>query len=141
MVQAEYARARAVLKEALALAERRQDPTALAEANTYLGHATVVAGDVEEGTRRLQEAVRRWEALGNPHGLGETLFYLGYAADVSGGAAAAAAAHYTAALGQLAKAGNAQHAGSSTATSGCSSGSAGSCPARWRTSRRRCVLA
>ena len=37
MVQAQYTRARAVLKEALALAERRQDPTAIAEASTYLG--------------------------------------------------------------------------------------------------------
>src|SRR5260221_14140735 len=100
MVQAQCPRARAVLKEALALAERRQDPTALAEASMYLGNVTVLAGDVEEGTRRLQEAVRRWEALGNPHGLGETLFCLGYAADVSG-ETAAAAAHYAAALGQL----------------------------------------
>ena len=76
----------------------------------YLGNVTVLAGNVEEGTRRLQEAVRRWEALGNPHGLGETLFCLGYAADVVG-ETAAAAAHYTAALGQLGKAGNARHAG------------------------------
>ncbi len=110
MVQAEYIRARAVLTEALALAERQQDPISIAEASTYLGHATVVAGDVEEGTRRLREAVRRWEALGDPHGLGETLFYLGYAADVMGDTAAAAA-HYSAALGRLGDAGNAQHAG------------------------------
>jgi predicted ATPase/DNA-binding CsgD family transcriptional regulator/transcriptional regulator with XRE-family HTH domain len=110
MVQAQYTRARAVLKEALALAERRQDPIALAEASMYLGNVTVLAGNVEEGTRRLQEAVRRWEALGDPHGLGETLFCLGYAADVEG-KTAAAAAHYTAALGQLGKAGNARHAG------------------------------
>jgi predicted ATPase/DNA-binding CsgD family transcriptional regulator/transcriptional regulator with XRE-family HTH domain len=110
MVQAEYAHARAVLKEALALAERQQDPAAIAEASTYLGHATVVAGEVEEGMRRLQEAVRRWKALGDPHGIGETLFYRGYAADVMGDAAAAAA-HYTAALGSLADAGNTQHAG------------------------------
>jgi predicted ATPase/DNA-binding CsgD family transcriptional regulator len=110
MVQAEYARAQAVLKEALALAARRQDAAASAAASTYLGHATVVAGDVAEGTRRLQEAVRRWEALGDAHGLGETLFYRGYAADVAG-EMAAAAVHYTAALDQLGKAGNAQHAG------------------------------
>src|SRR5262249_42747640 len=32
----------------------------------------------------LREAVRRWEALGEPHGLGEALLYLGYAADVGG---------------------------------------------------------
>src|SRR5258708_19091722 len=70
----------------------------------------VVAGDVEQGMRRLQEAVRRWEALGDPHGLGETLFYLGYAADVMGDTAAAAA-HYGAALDRLGDAGNAQHAG------------------------------
>ena len=75
----------------------------------YLGNVTVLAGNVEEGTRRLHEAMRRWEALGEPHGLGETLFCLGYAADVAG--ETAAAAHYTAALGQLDKAGNARHAG------------------------------
>ena len=75
----------------------------------YLGNVTVLAGNVEEGTRLLQEAARRWEALGNPHGLGETLFCLGYAADVAG--ETAAEAHYTAALGQLGKAGNARHAG------------------------------
>ena len=110
MVQAQYTRSRAVLHEALALAERRQAAIALAEASMYLGNVTVLAGSVEEGTTRLQEAVRRWEALGNPHGLGETLFCLGYAADVAG-ETAAAAAHYTAALGQLGKAGNARHAG------------------------------
>jgi predicted ATPase/transcriptional regulator with XRE-family HTH domain len=110
MVQADYARAREVLKEALTLAQQRQDPIAIAGASTYLGHATVVAGDVEEGKQWLQEAVRRWEALDDPHGLGETLFYLGYAADVMGDAAAAAT-HYTAALSGLGNAGNAQHAG------------------------------
>jgi DNA-binding CsgD family transcriptional regulator/tetratricopeptide (TPR) repeat protein len=110
MVQAEYARARAVLQEALDLAERRQDPSAIAEATTYLGHGMVVAGDVAEGTQRLQEAVRRWEALGDPHGLGETLFYLGYAADVAG-EAVSAEARYTAALRWLGEAGNTQHAG------------------------------
>jgi predicted ATPase/DNA-binding CsgD family transcriptional regulator/transcriptional regulator with XRE-family HTH domain len=110
MVQAQYTRAGAVLKEALALAERRQDPIALVEANMYLGNVTVLAGNVEEGTRQLREAVRRWEVLGNPHGLGETLFCLGYAADMVG-ETAAAAAHYMAALGQLGRAGNARHAG------------------------------
>jgi predicted ATPase/DNA-binding CsgD family transcriptional regulator len=110
MVQAEYTQAQEVLREALALARQRQDPTAIAEASTYLGHATVVAGDVEEGMQWLQEAVRRSEALDDPHGLGEALFYLGYAADVKMDTAAAAA-HYTAALGALGDAGNAQHAG------------------------------
>jgi predicted ATPase/DNA-binding XRE family transcriptional regulator len=110
MVQAEYAQALAVLKEALALAERSQDQVAIAQASTYLGHAATVAGYLEEGTRRLQDAVRRWKALPNPNGLGETLFYLGYAADIRGDAPAAAA-HYRAALRRLGDAGNAQHAG------------------------------
>jgi hypothetical protein len=56
MVQAEYARSGLALKEALALAERRRDPAAIAQAATYLGHATVVAGDGQEGRRLLQEA-------------------------------------------------------------------------------------
>ena len=110
MVQAEYARSRFVLKEALALAEQWQDRAAIAEATTYLGHATVAAGGGDEGRRLLQEAVRHWDALGDPHGLGESLFYLGYAADVMGDVPVAAA-HYTAALDRLADAGNAQHAG------------------------------
>src|SRR5260221_2169959 len=110
MVQAQYTRARAVLKEALVLAERRQAPIALAEASMYLGNVTVLAGNVEEGTRRLQEAVRRWEALGNPHGLGETLFCLGYAADMAGGTAPPAA-HHKAALGPPGKRGNPRDAG------------------------------
>src|SRR5258708_339032 len=79
MVQAQYTRARAVLQEALALAERRQAPIALAEANMYLGNVTVLAGDVGEGDRGVQEAVRRWEALGDPHGLGGPLCCRGYA--------------------------------------------------------------
>ncbi len=54
--------------------------------------------------------MRRWEALDDAHGLGEALFYLGYAADMAG-ETTAAAAHYAAALGWLGKAGNAQHAG------------------------------
>jgi DNA-binding CsgD family transcriptional regulator len=99
-----------VLQEALALAQQRQDAAATAEASTYLGHATVVAGDVKEGLQWLQEAVGRWEVLGDPHGLGEAHFYLGYAADVAGDMTAAAA-HYATALGWLGKAGNEQHAG------------------------------
>jgi hypothetical protein len=51
-----YALSGLVLKEALALAERRRDPAAIAEAATYLGHATVGARDGEEGRRLLQEA-------------------------------------------------------------------------------------
>lgn len=110
MVQANYTRSQSVLKEALALAEQRQDPCAIAQATTYLGHATTVGGAADEGTRLLQEAVRQWQALGDPHGLGETLFYLGYAADVMGDMSDAAA-HYTTALDRFADAGNAQHAG------------------------------
>ena len=110
MVQADYARSLGVLKEALALAEQRQDPVAIAQASTYLGHATTVAGDAEEGTRRLQDALQRWKVLGDLHGPGETLFYLGYAAEVLGDVPAAAA-HYSAALDRFRDAGNAQHAG------------------------------
>jgi non-specific serine/threonine protein kinase len=109
-LQADFARARAVLEEARALAERRQDPDGIAEALMYLGFNALIAGEVEAGTRLLHEALRRWEALGDPHGLGQTLFFLGTAAAAAGDASAAVA-HYTAALEGLDAAGDAQSAG------------------------------
>ncbi|HEX9412352.1 MAG TPA: hypothetical protein VF916_02520, partial [Ktedonobacterales bacterium] len=118
-LQAEFARAQAVLEEALALAQQRQDPAATAEAHTYLGLRAVLAGDVAESAQRLREALRRWEALGDSHGLGLTLFYLGLAADTTFNLSstadtmgdAVAAAHYAAALQWLGGAGDAQSAG------------------------------
>jgi predicted ATPase/DNA-binding CsgD family transcriptional regulator len=110
VVQGEVVRARAVLEEALALAEQRQDPAATAQALTYLGLGSVIAGDVAEGIRRVREARRRWETLGAPYGLGLALLYLGYAADAMGDTAAAAA-HYAAALQQFGAAGDAHLAG------------------------------
>jgi predicted ATPase/DNA-binding CsgD family transcriptional regulator/transcriptional regulator with XRE-family HTH domain len=92
----------------LALAERAPDPTAAAWAYTYLGLGAVTAGDVAAASDLLGEARRRWEALGNPHGLGETHFFLGVAADLMGDVAAAS--HYSAALQQLETVGDAQGA-------------------------------
>ena len=77
MVQAEYARSRAVLNEALAMAERCQDRVALAAASTYLGHTLVTAGDVAEGPlgcRRRCAAGRRWAtptALARPFSISD----------------------------------------------------------------------
>src|SRR5262249_46283760 len=78
------ARAEAPLVEGLALAERRQDPIAIVKAYTYLGLCTVLAGETAEGVRLLQEALRRWETLSDHQGIGETQFYLGLAADITG---------------------------------------------------------
>jgi non-specific serine/threonine protein kinase len=114
----EDARAQAVLEEALALAERRHDLTDIAQACIGLGFRAVVAGEMVEGTRQLHEALRGWEALRDPRGVGETLFYLGLATDNTRGDLAtaparytAAAAHYVAALERLEAAGDAQLAG------------------------------
>jgi predicted ATPase/DNA-binding CsgD family transcriptional regulator len=106
-LRGEFARARAVLGEALALAERWQDPAAAAWTHTYLGLGAVTGGEVPEATRLLGEARRRWEPVGDAHGLGETRFFLGVAADLAGDAAAAAA-HYAAALEQLSTIGDVQ---------------------------------
>jgi DNA-binding CsgD family transcriptional regulator len=105
----ELARARAVLEEGLALAERHGDPAAAADAHKYLGVHAVFGGEAEAGTSLLHEAVRRWEALGDPQRLGETLYCLGLAADATGDTAAAAA-RYTDALRRLEAAGDAQYA-------------------------------
>jgi predicted ATPase/DNA-binding XRE family transcriptional regulator len=109
-VQGEFARARAVLGEGLALAERQRDPVAAATALAYLGNSAVFVGEGAEAAHLLHEASRRWEALGDAQGLGQTLFYLGYAADAAGDVRAAAA-HYTAALEQLDAVGDVQFAG------------------------------
>jgi non-specific serine/threonine protein kinase len=106
-LRGEFARARAALGEALALAERRQDLTAAAWAHTYLGLGAVTAGEVAEAIRLLGEARRRWEAVGDAHGLGETRFFLGIAVDLTGDAGAAAA-HYTAALEHFGAVGDVQ---------------------------------
>jgi non-specific serine/threonine protein kinase len=107
LVQGAGERARAVLEEGLALAERHGIPTAIADAHIYLGVRAVLAGDAEAGARLLREALRRWEALGNPERLGETLFSLGLAADATGDAAAAAA-RYADSLRQAEAAGDEQ---------------------------------
>jgi non-specific serine/threonine protein kinase len=106
-LRGEFARARAALGEALALAERRQDPAAAAWAHTYLGLGAVTGGEVPEAARLLGEARRRWEAVGDVHGLGETCFCLGVAADLTGDADAAVA-QYTAALEHLSTIGDVQ---------------------------------
>jgi non-specific serine/threonine protein kinase len=100
----EDARSQAVLEEALALAERRRDLADIAQICICLGFCAVVAGELGEGTRRLHEALRGWEALHDPHGVGETLFYLGLAADNTRGDVATAPAHSTAAAAQYAAA-------------------------------------
>jgi tetratricopeptide (TPR) repeat protein len=105
LVQGAGARARAVLEEGLALAERHGDPAAVADAHIYLGVGPVLAGEAEAGQRLLREALRRWEALGNPERLAEALFSLGLAAEATGDAAAAAA-RYADALGRAEAAGD-----------------------------------
>jgi predicted ATPase/DNA-binding CsgD family transcriptional regulator len=109
-VQGAFARARAVLEEGLALAAQRQDAEAVADALTYLGLCEVLAGEVVEGIRQLQEALPRWEAMGNSHGVGFTRFYLGLASDRTRDIGNAAA-HYSAALQRLGAVGDAQQAG------------------------------
>src|SRR5262249_21999944 len=76
-VHGALARALVMLEEGLALAAQRQDVAAIAEALTYLGLCQVLAGEVAEGSRQLQEALPRWEAMGNSHGVGLTRYYLG----------------------------------------------------------------
>src|SRR5262249_13965784 len=100
VLQGNFARARALQEEALALAQRRQDPTAIAQALTYLGTCAVYAGESAEGIQLLREARVRWETLGDPFFLGLTLNFLGSAA-LAQGRPAEAAMLKVAALEQL----------------------------------------
>src|SRR5262249_18660862 len=79
---------------------------ARAGAETYLGLGAVNAGAVAVGMRHLRAVLRRWEVLGDPAGIGKTLYYLGYAADTTG-EAADAAQYYSDAQRSLAAAGDA----------------------------------
>jgi predicted ATPase/DNA-binding CsgD family transcriptional regulator len=110
VLRGEFAQALAALREALTLAEQWREPAAAAMAFTNLGIGVVFAGETAEGTRLLQEAQRRWTALGARAGLGQTLFYLGLAAEASGDVEGATT-YYAAALEELDASGDAQYAG------------------------------
>jgi DNA-binding CsgD family transcriptional regulator len=105
----ETERVRAALLEALTLAEGR-DPSAAAQARMTLGISMHIAGEQAQGTRLMQEALRRWEALGDPWGVGLTRCCFGQSADLAGDTVAAVA-HYTAGLRGLEAAGDAHQAG------------------------------
>jgi predicted ATPase/DNA-binding CsgD family transcriptional regulator len=79
LLQGEFARARLLQEEALALAQQGQDPTAIAQALTYLGTRAVYAGELAEAVRLLREAQTHWETLGDSFFLGLTLNFLGTA--------------------------------------------------------------
>jgi predicted ATPase/DNA-binding CsgD family transcriptional regulator/transcriptional regulator with XRE-family HTH domain len=79
LLQGEFTQARVLQEQALALAQQWQDPTAIAQALTYLGTRAVYAGELAEGVRLLSEAQTRWETLGDPFFLGLTLNFLGTA--------------------------------------------------------------
>jgi predicted ATPase/DNA-binding CsgD family transcriptional regulator/transcriptional regulator with XRE-family HTH domain len=104
----ETGRVRVALLEALTLSEG-QDPNAAAMARIPLGHSVHMAGEQEEGNRLMQEALRRWEALDNPWGVGLTLCSLGLAADMAGDTVAAMA-HYIDGVRELEAAGDAHQA-------------------------------
>jgi non-specific serine/threonine protein kinase len=101
-------RAREMLVEALNLAEGR-DQTTATMARIPLGHAAHMAGEREEGTRLMEEALRGWKTLENTWGIGLTLCSLGLVADM-GGDAAVAVAQYTAGVRELEAAGDAHQA-------------------------------
>jgi DNA-binding CsgD family transcriptional regulator len=72
-------RSQVALEEALALARERQDPHDIAESFTHLGVRAVIAGELNEGVRLLNEALGRWQDLGesgNDFQVGTTLLYL-----------------------------------------------------------------
>jgi predicted ATPase/DNA-binding CsgD family transcriptional regulator len=92
--RAAYDQAKAVLEEAMTLAQEMQDERLFAEALTYLGGWAILTGDLPGGTNLLQEAVAAWdsiEAAGASYQIGLAYGYLAAAAfrrhDVEGAAA------------------------------------------------------
>ena len=68
-----------------------------------------MAGEREEGTRLMEEALRSWTTLGDLWGVGLTHCTLGLVADMAG-ETAAAVAHYTDGVRELEAAGDAHQA-------------------------------
>jgi predicted ATPase/DNA-binding CsgD family transcriptional regulator len=108
--QGDFARARALLEEALALARRRQDLGGIVQALTFLGACAMRAGHTAEAVPLQEEALRRARELGEPSRAGVTLNVLGAAAQAQGHASEAAA-HHTEALAFLEAAGDVRTAG------------------------------
>ena len=82
--QGDLERARTNLEEALALADQRHDPAAVAEALTDLGIQALFAGDPAEGVRLGREALARWEDLGDAYHGAVALYLLGSLAFAQG---------------------------------------------------------
>jgi ATP/maltotriose-dependent transcriptional regulator MalT len=102
--QSEFARSRAVLEEALALAQQRQDTAAIAESLRTLGTSALFAGEVAQAVVLLQDAVERSRKLAEPLRIGFALYYLG-TATLTQGDVATAIAQYRESLHYLEAAG------------------------------------
>lgn len=98
-------RSKALLEEALALAEATGDRTAVTQALTYLGLRATFAGEVSEGRRFLSEALRQAEALGDDYQIGIAHSTTGYLASVQGDPPEAEA-HDSASLARFLATGN-----------------------------------
>lgn len=90
MYRGDVGRSKAMLEDALSLAQQRQDPVDIAEALTYLGGHAATVGDWTECVRSLTEAMERWHELEeqgdqrHDFQIGVTLGYLGAAAAARG---------------------------------------------------------
>jgi non-specific serine/threonine protein kinase len=84
-------RSKVALEEALALAEARQDRTAITQSLIYLGIRSIFAGEVSEGQRVLRDALRHAEALQDDYQIGVAHSAFGYLASVQGDPQEAAA--------------------------------------------------
>jgi non-specific serine/threonine protein kinase len=71
-------RSKAVLDEALALAQERQDRHDIAESLTYLGIRAVRVGEWTESVRLLENALARWQELGEQADDSRVSLALGY---------------------------------------------------------------
>lgn len=90
-VRGDNDRALALLREALALAERRHDRLGIAQSLTQLGACALYAGEAAEGVRLLQASLECAREVGDPFWIGHAHILLGAAATMRGDYAQAAA--------------------------------------------------
>lgn len=75
-MEGDYPEAKALIQEGLAHVQAANDPWLAAYGIYNLGHVESLMGNYQKGDEQMQEGLRLWRALGDPHSISLELNYL-----------------------------------------------------------------